>query len=105
MSERMTAWQCIGCGRIEAPQPCIGVCQDRKVEFVYAGDYDEALAELGRVRDRVEALAALVRQIAHTTPRSGEWEHTYRALQERARRLLERLEPSTARDLGSRTPV
>ena len=24
----VTVWQCIGCGRIEAPQPGIGVCQD-----------------------------------------------------------------------------
>ena len=37
-----------------------------------------------------EALAALVRQIAHTTPRNGEWEQTYRALQARALRALER---------------
>ena len=44
MGERVTAWQCIGCGRIEGSQPCIGVCQDRKVDFVYASDYDEALA-------------------------------------------------------------
>jgi hypothetical protein len=91
MSERMTAWQCIGCGRIEAPQPCIGVCQDRKVEFVYAGEYDDAMAHLARVGAEAEALAVFVRQIAHTTPRAGECEHTYRALQERARRLLERL--------------
>ena len=47
MTERVTAWQCIGCGRIEGAQPCIGVCQDRKTDFVYAGDYDEALAALG----------------------------------------------------------
>ncbi|HEX6005035.1 MAG TPA: hypothetical protein VFZ14_13690 [Burkholderiales bacterium] len=105
MSERMTAWQCIGCGRIEAPQPCIGVCQDRKVEFVYAGDYDETLAELGRVRDQTDALAAFVRQIAHTTPRAGEWEHTYRALQERARRLLERLDSASAAEAAPRTPA
>jgi hypothetical protein len=91
MSDRMTAWQCIGCGRIEGPQPCIGVCQDRKVEFVYASELDSTLAELARVRREAEALAVLVRQIAHTTPREGEWEHTYRALQSRARRALEQL--------------
>jgi len=27
MTERMTAWQCIGCGRIEGAQPCVGICQ------------------------------------------------------------------------------
>lgn len=85
---RLTAWQCIGCGRIENAQPCIGVCQDRKVEFVFAADHDEVLARLARVSRQAEALTALVRQLAVTTPRAGEWEHTYRALQERAHRLL-----------------
>lgn len=97
MTERMTAWQCIGCGRIEGPRPCIGVCQDRKVDFVYASDLDEALAQLALARRQVETLAVLVRQIAHTTPREGEWERTWRALQVRARRSLEVLagaEPS-----------
>ena len=33
MSEHTKAWQCIGCGRIEAPQTCIGICEDCKVEL------------------------------------------------------------------------
>ena len=39
--ERMKAWQCIGCGKLDGPQNCIGVCQDRRVELVYAADYDK----------------------------------------------------------------
>ena len=74
-AERIKAWQCVGCGRIEGAQPCIGICQDRAAYFVYAEDYDR--------------LEALVRQIASVTPRDGEWERTYRALQQRARKLLE----------------
>ena len=89
MTERMTAWQCIGCGRIEGAQPCIGICQDRKVDFVYAFDHDKVLAQLALARRQAEALAALVRQLACTTPREGEWERTYRALQDRAHRTLE----------------
>ena len=49
MIERMTAWQCVGCGRIEDAQPCIGVCKDRKINFVYAEEYDWVLAELARI--------------------------------------------------------
>jgi hypothetical protein len=30
----------------------------------------------------------LVHQLAHTTPRTGEWEQCYRALQNQARRTL-----------------
>jgi hypothetical protein len=91
MTERMTAWQCIGCGRIEGAQPCVGICQDRRMDFVYASDYDEALAQLALMRQRTEALVVLIRQLACTTPRAGKWERTYRALQVRAQRALEAL--------------
>lgn len=88
MSERVTAWQCIGCGRIEGAQPCVGICQDRRTDFVYASDHDEVLAQLALERARAEALAALVRQLAYTTPHKQDWERTYRALQARARQTL-----------------
>ncbi|MGQ0524930.1 MAG: hypothetical protein ACT4P8_14875 [Betaproteobacteria bacterium] len=102
MSERVIAWQCIGCGRIEGAQPCIGICQDRKVEFVYASKYEEALTELRRMQREVQILAAVARQLAHTTPREGEWERSYRALQDCARRALER--PDVQESLRSRAP-
>ena len=73
-AERLKAWQCIGCGRIEGAQPCLGICEDRPAQFVYAEEYDR--------------LEALVRHLATVTPRDGEWERTYRALQQRARKLL-----------------
>ena len=85
MTESVKAWQCIGCGKIEAPQTCVGICQDRKVELVYAQDHREAIAS---VQARVNLMEALVRQIACTTPRKGEWERSYRALQGRARHAL-----------------
>ena len=91
MTERVTAWQCIGCGRIEGAQPCVGICQDRRMDFVYAFDYDEVLAQLALMRQRTEPLVALVRQLACMTPRDGEWERNYRALQTRAQRALEAL--------------
>ncbi len=91
MTERVTAWQCIGCGRIEGAQPCVGICEDRRTDFVYASDHDEVLAQLTLARRRTEVLATVVRQLAHTTPRTGEWERTYRALQARAHRALQAL--------------
>ena len=84
--EHVKAWQCIGCGKIEAPQTCIGVCQDRKVEFVYADEHEAALAQ-ARQR-KMQALEAVVRQIALTTPHEGEWERSYRALQSKARHAM-----------------
>jgi hypothetical protein len=91
MIERVPAWQCIGCGRIEGAQPCIGICEDRRAEFVHAADYDAALVQLALARRQVEDLAALVRQIAHTTPHAGAFERTWLALQPRARHALDAL--------------
>jgi hypothetical protein len=86
--EYVKAWQCIGCGRIEAPQTCLGVCQDRRVEMVYASQYEEAREEASR-------LAAFLRRFIATTPRSDSWERTYRAMQAQARELLARSGPPT----------
>jgi hypothetical protein len=74
MTERMKAWQCIGCGRIESDATCVGICQDVPISVVSAADYD--------------ALRQFLAQFVHTLPREGEWERTYRAMQARARRLL-----------------
>jgi hypothetical protein len=88
MNGYVKAWQCIGCGKIESPQTCIGICQDRKVEFVYAFEHEEALAQLKVARRQAEALGALVRRLARTNPHNDAWEHCYHALQEQARGIL-----------------
>src|SRR5450755_3583235 len=102
MNAYVKAWQCIGCGKIEAPQTCVGVCQDRKVEFIYASDHEEALAQLTVARTRIEALEAITRQLARTTPRTGEWEHSYRALQQRARKMLVSISATSPRLANSK---
>ena len=80
--EPIKVWQCIGCGRIDHPQPCIGVCRDQKAEMVFAADYRRAL-------DRIRALETVLARIVNTTPRGDAWERSYRALQEQVRRALE----------------
>ena len=75
---RRKVWECIGCGRIDDPQPCVGICQDKKVEYVLAADHDKA----------VSALLDVVRMIAATTPKAGEAMAHWKALQERARDAL-----------------
>ena len=84
----IAAWQCIGCGRIEAPRDCIGVCEYRKVTLA-APDAQEALAaRLAAAEARGETLAAVLQKIARTTPREGGFERTWRALQVDARKAL-----------------
>ena len=93
MTNLVKAWQCIGCGKIEAPQTCVGVCEDRRVELVYAFEHEEALAQLKGALARIDALEAIAYQLAWTKPRAGEWEHSYRALQQRARGVLASSDP------------
>lgn len=75
---RRKVWQCIGCGRIDDPQPCVGICRDEKVEYVLASEHDAAVKELVK----------LARAIAQTTPREGECVRHWKALQQQARRAL-----------------
>jgi hypothetical protein len=89
MAETITAWQCIGCGRLEAPQNCVGVCQDRKVELVTAWDYAEVRVALDAANERIATLEAFLGKTARTAPREGHWEQSYRAMQAEARKLLE----------------
>jgi hypothetical protein len=79
--ERRKVWECVGCGRIDDPQPCVGVCRDQKVEYVLAVDHDRQVA----------ALAGVLRTIALTTPREGEALHHWQALQVQAKRALQEL--------------
>lgn len=87
MSEvnRIKVWQCVGCGRIDDPQPCVGICRDEKREYIPAEDHDAAMAE---AQEELEVLRQIARELATITPREGEWERNYRALQARARAVL-----------------
>ncbi len=82
MIETIDAWQCIGCGRVLAERPCIGICTDKRVELVQAADY----AELAW---RVEQLEAVLALIARVTPKPEALEASWLALQARARQVLE----------------
>ncbi len=85
MSTHVKAWQCIGCGSIQAPQTCIEVCEHHKVEFVYADEHER---EMAAWRARNDALQALLRRLAATHPREGQHEATFRSFQQEARALL-----------------
>lgn len=105
MSERIQAWQCIGCGRLEAPQNCIGICQDRKVELVEAAVYDELVRRLEAEESKCARLLALVRQLAWSTPRPDAWERSYRALQQHARTLLDEIQQCAEGGEAAAAPV
>ena len=88
MSEYNKAWQCMGCGRIESQHTCIGICDDRPVVLVSASDYDRATEDAALAQHRLENLRLFLQQFVRTSPNAGEWERSYRALQDHARRVL-----------------
>jgi hypothetical protein len=45
-------------------------------------------SELDRASARIVELEALIRVLVQATPKQGEWERSYRQMQERARHLL-----------------
>jgi hypothetical protein len=85
--EFATTWWCAECGGIDAPQPCLGVCVWRPVEWVNRTTYSEetevALAE----RDTERRYRKLARRVASVTPRAGQWERGWRALESQARKI------------------
>jgi hypothetical protein len=91
-TDYIQAWQCIGCGRIEAPQPCIGVCRDRKILMVAKEEYESVCSERDQSRALVASAIAMLQRVARSTPRDGQWERSYRALQDQARDAIARLE-------------
>jgi hypothetical protein len=102
MKERMQAWRCIGCGRLEAPANCIGICEDRKIEIEDARDYDALERELAAERARCAQLLALVQCLAWSKPRPDTFERSYVALQVQARALLQQMQ---AVPLGTSRPA
>ena len=92
MTDYIQAWQCVGCGRIEAPQTCLGVCRDRKILMVAKDDHDRIVAERERTERRVDIALAMLARVVHSTPRDGQWERSYRALQEQAREAIAGIE-------------
>jgi hypothetical protein len=92
MTEYIQAWQCIGCGKIEAPQPCIGVCRDRKILMVAKDEHERVAEELAQARVLVRTAIDMLGRVVHSTPREGQWERSYRALQEQARTAIAKLE-------------
>lgn len=88
MTDTIEAWQCIGCGRVEAPQTCIGVCRDRKVLLVGLADFEAARGEAETLRARLAEVHARLQRFALAKPDEGRWDAAWQALQAQLRDVL-----------------
>jgi hypothetical protein len=101
MTERLSALFCIGCGRIDVPEPCVGACDERVVDLVLGKDHDEAQAQVGKAIQQAAMLREVLVQLVSKTPEPrapmpDDWAETHHALQEQARSALHDIEPSGA---------
>lgn len=86
--ECATVWWCSECGGIDAPQPCLGICVWRRIEWVNVTSFLEQRTTAHAERDVERRLRALVRRLAFVTPRADHWESGWRALEAQAKELI-----------------
>ena len=89
--EYIPVWQCVGCGRIEAPQTCIGVCRDKKVFVIGKGEHQQALEQLAELRRQLAAARSQLQRFALCTPKQDQAGQAFAALQMQVRVLLGKL--------------
>lgn len=80
LMDGIQAWRRIGCGRIEAPQPCIGVCEDRKMHFIGRDEYERTLAAVAALRETMATVQARRRRLALAKPHAGQWGRSWLTL-------------------------
>jgi hypothetical protein len=86
-----TAWWCPACDGLGAPQPCLGICVWRLVDWVRAEDYEREHERVDALLVAEAALRRLLRQVRSVTPREGRWEAAWQAFSAGARQTLESL--------------
>jgi len=81
------AWGCPRCGRIDAPQPCLGICVRRPGLVADVAEYREFAAVAARSATQERPLSTLAHLVAGVRARPGHEEQTVETLRSRARAL------------------
>lgn len=89
-AEPVLAWWCDRCDGVDAPQPCLGVCVWRPIDWTRYEIYAALRERVVSLYETEQRLRALVRRIAHTSPRPGQHFRTWLA-------YAEALEPGDGR--------
>ena len=89
-AEPAVTWWCNRCGGIDAPQPCLGICVWRTVEWAHDSTYEDVRERVLAERRTEQRLRALLRGLACTTPHHGQHERSWRAFAAGAAAALDR---------------
>ncbi|HEX5813027.1 MAG TPA: hypothetical protein VFY38_13030 [Pseudonocardia sp.] len=83
-------WGCPRCGRVDAPQPCLGICVRRPGLVADVAEYRDYAGHAQRMAETDRALMAFAHVVGGVHPRPGREQQTVASLRSRARELLER---------------
>jgi hypothetical protein len=83
-------WGCPRCGRVDAPQQCLGICIRRPGLVADIAEYREYAAQAERAAEADRVLSAFAHVVGGVHPRPGQEQRTVEGLRSRARELLER---------------
>lgn len=87
-AEPTITWWCDRCSGVDAPQPCLGICVWRTVEWTRYDIYTDLRRRVISDYEIQRRLRALVWRIAHTGPRPGQHSRTWSAFAKDAASLL-----------------
>jgi hypothetical protein len=89
--EVVQAWGCPRCGRVDAPQPCLGVCIFRPRTVADAREYRQLAPRAEQAATTDRALSGIARLISTVRPRPGQDEATLTAVRARTRHALDQV--------------
>ena len=88
--EVIEGWGCPRCGRVDAPQPCLGICIRRPGLVADVAEYREYADRARSLAGTDRALTAFAHVVGGVRPRPGRERQTVESLRSRARELLVR---------------
>jgi hypothetical protein len=97
-AETVIVWRCQDCGGVDSPKECIDVCIWGPADWVDAASYESERSRAAVDREGEQSLAGLLGRFASATPRDGQWERSWRAVQSQARLALRSREPRRVAD-------
>ena len=87
-AEPVVTWWCDRCGGLDAPQPCLGICVWRGVEWASYATYVDLRERALAACELERGLRALLSRITHTRPRPGGHRETWNAYHDEAAKVL-----------------
>jgi hypothetical protein len=71
MSDRLSALFCVGCGRVDVSEPCVGACDERTLDLILAKEYDAVRTQTDAATRKAARLRELLIRLVSELPEPG----------------------------------